>query len=186
MERPKRAATKVTDFRKYHLSGDLDIALQGRVDDRVNQFEMAKIQEELQMQLEEERAQSKRMGEEAELMRIQHELDTEKLKQKQWQVAMEQLRAAREHTEKEHSKFLEDIKEAASTTKDNTAREALDWFKQQTERIGRPSGAPEVSEEEAARVRAEKGARDREIRDLQEQQQHIAQKLAQLTGKPMD
>ena len=80
MERPRQAATKVTDFRKYHLSGDLDITLQGRVDTRISQFEMAKTQEELQKQLEEEKAQSKQMLEEVEFMKIQNELEAEKLK----------------------------------------------------------------------------------------------------------
>ena len=61
MDRPKRAATKVTDFRRYHLSGDLDKQLQGWVDSRVIQFEMASPVEELQKELEEERGNSKKM-----------------------------------------------------------------------------------------------------------------------------
>ena len=43
MDRPKRAAAaKITDFRRYHLSGDLHDTLQGRVDNRITQFEMAR------------------------------------------------------------------------------------------------------------------------------------------------
>ena len=61
MDRPKRAATKVTDFRRYHLSGDLDKQLQDRVDSRVTQFEMASTVEELQKELEKERENSKKM-----------------------------------------------------------------------------------------------------------------------------
>ena len=183
MERPKRAATKVTDFRRYHLSGDLDTTLQGRVDSRVSQFEMAKTQEELQQQLEEQKAQSKRLFEEAELMRIQHELEAERLKQKKWQVAMDQLQAAKVHAEEEHTRYLEEIKEAANSVKDNTAKSALEWFKQQADKLGRPSGAPEPLDEEAEKARAEKEAREKEIRDLQDQQEQIAHKLAQLTGR---
>ena len=48
MDRPRWAATKVTDFRKYHLSGNLEDEVQGLVDTRVGQFEMAKTPEELQ------------------------------------------------------------------------------------------------------------------------------------------
>ena len=32
MDRPKHAATKVTDFRKYHLSGNLEERVAGIVD----------------------------------------------------------------------------------------------------------------------------------------------------------
>ena len=45
MDRPKRAATRVTDFRKYHLSGDLDQEVRGLVDNRVSQFEMTTAEE---------------------------------------------------------------------------------------------------------------------------------------------
>ena len=91
MDRPKRAATKVTDFRRYHLSGNLDEELKGRVDNRVSQFKMAQSAEELQRQLDEERESSRRLKEDAEIMWICNELEAEKLAQKQWQTAMEQL-----------------------------------------------------------------------------------------------
>ena len=39
MDRQHRAASKVTDYRKYHLSGDLDQVLQGRVSGAVTLFE---------------------------------------------------------------------------------------------------------------------------------------------------
>ena len=77
MERPKRAATKVTDFQRYHLSGDLNNALQGRVDSRISQFEMADTAEELQCQLEEERQNSKQLKADAEIMKIRNEHELE-------------------------------------------------------------------------------------------------------------
>ena len=80
MERPKCAATKVTEFRQYHLSGDLDNTIKGLVDNRVSQFEMATM-EKLKQSLEGEKEQSKKMQEEAEVQRIQNELELEKLKQ---------------------------------------------------------------------------------------------------------
>ena len=88
MDRPKRAATKVTDFRKYHLSGDLDHHLQGRVDSQITQFEMTTNVDELQKELEEEREHSKKMMADLEAMRIRNQLEAEKLKQKQWQEAI--------------------------------------------------------------------------------------------------
>ena len=180
MDRPKRVANKVSDYRKYHLSGDLDETLQGRVDTRVNQFEMAKSNEELQKQLEEERAQSKRIMDEMEHMKIEHELEMEKLKQKQWQVAMDQLKEAREHAEKEHHKYLKEIKDLAGTARDNTTRSMLEWFKSQADQLGKPGGAPD--NEAAEKARLEQEAKDREIKELQSQQEDIARKLAQLTN----
>ena len=40
----------------------------------------------------------------AELMSIRNELEVEKLKQKQWEVAKEQLCKTREHAEQEHAR----------------------------------------------------------------------------------
>ena len=143
---------------------------------------MAKSQEELQRQLEEEKVQSKHLMEEAELIRMQQELEAEKLKQKQWQVTIEQLQQTREHAEKEHAKYLEDIKQAAGAARENTSRSMLEWFKAQTDKLGRPeleSGRPESEEEQKARL--EREARDTEIKNLQAQQEQIAQKLAELT-----
>ena len=180
MDMPKRVANKVSDYRKYHLSGDLDETLQGTVDTRVNQFKMAKSNEELQKQLEEERAQSKCIMDEMERMKIEHKLETEKLKQKQWQVAMDQLKEAREHAEKEHHKYLEEIKDLAGTARDNTTRSMLEWFKSQADQLGKPGGAPD--NEAAEKARLEQEAKDREIKELQSQQEDIARKLAQLTN----
>ena len=39
MDRPKRAASKVTDYRKYHLSGDLDKVLEGKVTQAIGNWE---------------------------------------------------------------------------------------------------------------------------------------------------
>ena len=181
MDRPKwAAATKITDFQRYHLSGDLNQTLQGQVDTRIGQFEMSATQEELQQQLEEERAQSKQMMEEAELMKIQHKLDAERLKQKQWQTVMDQLKEAKEHAQKEHERFLGELKDITGASKRNTAKDVLEWFKAQTDKLHEE---PTESEEQT-KARLEKEARDREIKELQLQQENIAQKLAELTGEP--
>ena len=180
MDRPRRAATKVTNFRKYHLSGDLDQTLQGVVDSRITHFEMAQSTEELQKQLEEEKVQTKRMLEDMECMKIEHELETHKLQQKQWQATMEQLKEAREHAEQEHTKYMEGIKEMTGNVKDTTSKNMLDWFKSQTEQLTKPPENHNNEEEE--RARQEQEARDKEIRDLKKQQEDIAYRLVTLTG----
>ena len=106
MDRPRQAATKVTDFRKYHLLGDLEEEVQGLVDTRVGQFEMAKTPEELQWQLEEEKKNSKKIQDSVERAKIHHELEIEKMKQQQWQTALEKIEEAKAQAAKEHSKCL--------------------------------------------------------------------------------
>ena len=60
MDRPRRAATKVTDFRRYLLSRDLDEQLKGQVNNTVQIFEMAETMEELKQQLELEKENSRK------------------------------------------------------------------------------------------------------------------------------
>ena len=97
---------------------------------------------------------------------------------------MKQLKEAKEHAEREHSKYLEELKEMAHSTRDNTAKSMLEWFKLQTEQLGRPSGAPDGGEAEKARQEQE--ARNKQIQELQAQQEKIAQQLAELTGGPKE
>ena len=180
MDRPKRAATKVTDFRKYHLSGDLDTQLQGRVDSRVIQFEMAKTAEELKQQLEEERERSTKMMEDVEIRRIQHELEAEKLKQQQWQATLQQMEESRQHVEAEHQKYLAQLKEAATTSREDISNGMLEWFKNQSLKLSKSN--PETDREKEERLRLEQEAKAKEIQDLQAQQEQISQKLAELTS----
>ena len=102
MNRPKRAAAKITDYRHYHLSGDLDTTLQGRVGTWVTQFEMATPQDDLIKELEVEKENSRKLQEELENTRLQSEIENEKLKQKQWQAAIQQLRDTKEKAQAEH------------------------------------------------------------------------------------
>ena len=60
MDRPRRAASKITDFRKYHLSGNLDCKIQGLVE----------TPKQLKEQLEEEKEASRRIQEDVEHLRI--------------------------------------------------------------------------------------------------------------------
>ena len=78
MDRPHRAATKVTDFRRFHLSGDLSDRIEGLVESRIGQFEMAQSAEQLKQQLEEEKENSRKLQEEIELLRMRNEVESRK------------------------------------------------------------------------------------------------------------
>ena len=71
MDRPKRAASKVSDYRTYHLSGDLDKTLQGRVEQVIHTLEVSQDTdmsdaEKLQRELDEKKAANKLAAQQAE------------------------------------------------------------------------------------------------------------------------
>ena len=183
MERPRRAASKITDFRRYHLSGDLDISLQGKVGEVVNQFEdiMSHAHEELCQQLAEEEERSRQMQEEVELTRIKNQLEAKKLKQKTWQSAMEQLQLTKEQIEKDHQESREKIKAMAKEVGDKSAKEVTDWFSQQMAALGSTGGAP-LSEAEL-KAKKEQEEKERAIAQLKKQQEDISQQLRVLTAE---
>ena len=182
MLRPKRAAaTKVTDFWKYHLSGDLDQTLQGRVDTRISQFEMAANPEDLQRQLEEEKEASKKLMEEAEYMKLQAELDNEKLKQKQWQEAINEIHETQEHAQAEHAKFLGQLKEMSTAAQAESIGNILKWFQTKAAEINSLGEHIRPSEEQE-RLRKEQEQKETQIKELKTQQEEISRKLTELCG----
>ena len=160
MDRPKRAATKVTDFRQYHLSGELDEHLKGQVDNTIRHFEMAGAAEDLKKKLEEEKEQSRRLQEEAEILKIQSELESEKLRQKQWQEATHQLKVTQEHVEAEHRKFMEQIKEVAVATHTESSNQAMEWFQAQVSDLHKSKDTNPVDLDRHNRERG-KGSRNK-------------------------
>ena len=140
---------------------------------------MAQTAEELQQQLEQEKEQSRKLMEDAELMKLINELKTEKLKQKQWQEAMDQLRETKEHMEQEHAKVLSNIKEMGDNSRQDISQGVTQWLRTQLEDATQ-SGGPD--REEVIRANREKEAREKAILELREQQEEINRRLAELTG----
>ena len=93
-DRPKRAATRVTDFRRFHRSGDLQEP-RGK--------EIMATPEELKKQIEEAKENSDKMQNDMEMLCLQNDLEIKRRKQQQWQVAMDKLNEARDHAEQEHA-----------------------------------------------------------------------------------
>ena len=176
MDRAKRVATKVTDFRKYHLSGDLGETLRGRVNSHVTQYEMASEAEILSKELEEAKANYKKMMEEAEIMKIRNKLEIEKLQQEQWQTTIAKLQEARSHAAQEHAKVLEQIQHRSEEAKGKASTGVLDWFNTQMETI-QTKNPKDLEMEERARQQ-----RLKEIQELKEQQENIGKKIAELEG----
>ena len=123
-ERQKQAATKITDYRHYHLSGDLDNSLQGRVGEVIHQFEnnMSQSVEDLQREIQEEEEKSKKMQQEAEVLRLKSRLEQERLKQAEWESAIQQLQQARDTREKEHHEAMKRMKDMTKEATDQVSQ----------------------------------------------------------------
>ena len=114
MERQRRSASKVTDFRRYHLSGDLEQVVSGKVSQTIERLEREadtmshpineenSSLEELQEELREQQQNSAKIQQQVEIMKVRNELEKEKLAQEQWAAALEQLKKTREEVALEH------------------------------------------------------------------------------------
>ena len=131
---------------------------------------MATTVEELQKELDEQKEQSKKIMEDAELMHIRNELEVEKLKQKQWEVAKEQLHKTREHAEQEHAKILAELEGRAQAANKEASAQVLDWFSSQL-----PSFNPVV-------IDPEEEEKQKQLEALIEQQAQTSNKIAEIKG----
>ena len=109
-------------------------------------------------------------------MHIKSELEAEKLKQQQWQTAMDQIQEIRQHNEQEHNRILEELKGKTEATKQNTSSQVLSWFKSQVSSLN-PTPTVNPEEERANQQRI------KEIEDIKAQQAQLRRKLAQLEGR---
>ena len=174
MDRPKRATTRVTDFRRCHLSGDLPGQQTAVLDTAMA------TPEELATQLEEERENSKKMQEDIEMQCIQQELDAKRMKQEQLQAARDKLKQAKEHAALEHSKCMAKMEERTTSSMEKTSSSTLDWFKQQMEALLKP-GTPQADTEENRR-KQQQLEKEAAIAGLKRQQEEISSRLKELEG----
>ena len=108
--------------------------------------------------------------EDAELMRIRNELEVEKLKQKQWEVAKGQLCKTREHAEQEHTRILAELEGRVQAANKEASAQVLDWFSSQL-----PSSNPVVFD-------PEEEVKQKQLEALIEQQAQISNKIAKIEG----
>ena len=154
MNRAKRSVNRVTDFRTFHLSWDrstftshtqsLQVASH-TLSPQLQTSVMAQSAEELRQQLEEQKEQSRKLMEDAELMKIWNELEVEKLRQKQWEMAIEQLKVTREKVEMEHKKTISEIQDMAGAKQAEISTDVTGWVRSQMANL-KPGGSPEMEE----------------------------------------
>ena len=141
---------------------------------------MALSAEQLKQQLEEEKENSKRMEEDVEILRLQNEMEMEKMKQEQWKVAYGKLKEAREQAAQEHQECLKNM-EALASAKKHSSPATLDWLRNQIGSLSLDTGQTPAEPEDLEHTKQE-AAKATAIRDLKAQQELINQAASRTRG----
>ena len=141
MDRQCRVASKVTDYRKYYLSGDLKQVIQGKVSETVQQLENHRTDmdpnltenatpEELQDRLKEQKDNSQKLQQQVEALKLRNELEVEHLQQQQWELALKKLQSTREIMAQQHEENMNKIRDMAEEAQEKaaSANQAVAWM----------------------------------------------------------
>ena len=188
MERPPRlGASKVSDFQRYHLSGELKELVQGKVGTTVSRWEgihtagqadshMENPQEaqgQLKAELEQRQIQREKLQQQAEEMQLQNEVEKEKMLQLQWETAISQLEEAREAMTQEHQKNLEKMKSICGEAVAGAWSEAVTWLQ------GQLRVKTGLETEQAKKLEEEKR---KKVQELKRQQEELQRQIAEMEG----
>ena len=145
----RRSASKVTDFRRYHLSGDLDQVIKGKVSGAVELLETTMSQlklkedattEEMEELLKENRDNGAKLQQQVQAMKIRNALEVEKMQNEQWEYAIEQLKQSRELMKKQHEDNMEQLRRMTEESTAPKMDQAVAWMRTQLDR--NPKGGP--------------------------------------------
>ena len=176
MERTKRTASKVGNYRAYHLSGDLGEQIQGKVGQLVNSIEVMSTNQELEQELEAQREARKHLEEQEEEFKIRHEMDMERLRAKELELSIRHLKEAREKAESVHTMKVQEMEKAANALQEQADKEAANWVEEHLKKLKATSKTQDPEEEQK---RKEEKAKQDKIEELKKQ-------LSELTGEPME
>ena len=124
------------------------------------------------------------MQDSVECAKIHHELEIEKMKQQQWQAALEKIEA-KAQAAKEHSKCLEEMERMTTATMGESTTNTLDWLRSQIDKVTSGSGEPSLTEQQEKEKRLQQ-EREAAIQELKDKQVQITQQLKQLQGEAGD
>ena len=187
MDRPCRVASRVTDYRQYHLSRDLEEVVQGLVQGTVSRLE-ANMSEHNQIPVPDEEQNKELLAEAKELkeksiqmqlqvenMKLHNKIEAEKMQQEQWAAAMEQLKMAWEQMMQEHQNNLKQIQAIPTTTR---AAPAVNWLQEELQAQGASRGANNKED----RTAEEEKEKARLVKELQKQQEELQRQIEDITG----
>ena len=185
MERPQcRSAAKVSNYRQYHLSGDLNEVVLGKVSETVHRLETNNSNvitdtmdeeaqnAELQDLTTEQKEKSLKMQMQVENMRLKNELEEHKLQQEQWEAAMQKLKEERDKMLEEHQRNMELIKAGPSETPTHKRSQSVTRLQQELQRQTSP----------LTKINEEQAERERLLEDLHKQQEELQRQIADITG----
>ena len=157
MDRQRWTATRVTNYRKFHLSGDLDQVVQGKVSGAVELLETTMsctpvkedaILEELQEQIKEQKEHSAKLQQQVENMKLCQELEAEQLQHEQWELAIQELRQSRELMLQQHESNKEKIRNMAQGHTQRQPNQAVAWMQSQVQGPRGQEDADRVSQKQ--------------------------------------
>ena len=176
MDRTKRAASKVTDFCRYHLSGDLNSSLQGKVGQAIGEWEekmelpsTASV-EEIRRAVESQKQEQAEREAELEKLTLRNAYEAGVLKQQQWEAAMNQLKEAKDRMLQEHQESMKQIQEMADKSTATHSSDIQNWLKQQLAKETPDKDQQEVEEAQ------------KKLQELKTQQQQIQEQIENLQG----
>ena len=192
MDRPGRSASKVTNYRQFHLSGDLGEVIQGKVSETIDKLQVAigeprqtpripnmdEDAQQLRSKAEELKAHNSKMQMEAENMKLRNEVEEQELQKEQWEMAMTQHRQAREKMLEEHRKIMDQMKAMSQDAVARTGSQAVAWLQGELNGLnGQASIDPE-------KERAEKAEREKAllVQELQRQQEALQKQILDITN----
>ena len=66
--------------------------------------------------MEQEKENNRHLEDDVELVRVQHELEVERMKRTEWEAALEKHEVAKEQAQEEHNKSMAQIEQAHKTS----------------------------------------------------------------------
>ena len=146
MDRQCRSVNKVTNYRRYHLSGDLDTVVEGKVKEVIDLFGVTQhtnmsqpegaTKAELETMIQEQRENSAWLQQEAEELKLRNMLENKKMQQQQWEAAIQQLREARDLQAQQHQANMEKMKEMAQGhCEEIKGAAAVTWLQENLSRL---------------------------------------------------
>ena len=172
MDRQRRSASKVTDYRRYHLSGDLEQVVQGKVSGTVELLETGIMNtetikedttpEELEALLKEWRESSMKLHQQAETMRLRNQLEVEQKQQEQWELAIQQLKQERDRINHQHEENMEKMKHMTQAPAD----QAVAWLKAQLNIAAEPPKEDTVKSAALERLYKQQEELHKQIADI--------------------
>ena len=152
LELPKCSASKVTDFRRYHLSGDLDEVVQGKVSGTVKQIEahatamnpsaipVDATQEQLQQMIKEQKENSSKLQQQMEVLQLRNTLEAEQMQQQQWELTIQKLKQTRDMMTQQHEVNMTKISDMAEEAGEPSTGQAVAWMQDQFRKMGLGGG----------------------------------------------